>query len=574
MGTGLGVQWRRAAAAAATLTIAGLLGAAPVAAEQTSSTSTPSADTFVSSSAPGTTYGTTKQLEADASPMKVALLRFPVTGVGGGTVVRATLRLHVTDPSPVGGAVHLVDGAWSEATTWSSRPALGAAVASIGAVARGTWIEVDVTGAVTADGDVALGIASSSGDAAGYASRQSVNPAQLVVVVDDAAPPPPPPPVGEPVLSTVAGPLEGSSAPTAFANAHRIAVTAGGRELVVYGRHGLGVQLAWRDGAGPWSTTSRGEAADGMLITGTGTGDWPASIVVGRDGAGVEHAWAVFGGDATTSNKAVHLRRLSELDDPAGPLLEPTVVVAPAGAGAGLVDVALETGAPRGAVTWSARTASGTFEQRVAWFTDLDAATPAISAPLARSSGASGYLSGTLVPTPTGLALAYRNGANRLQVDHHLANDPVETWVTGAAGVVIPSKVHVSAVALDSGEVVATAVTNVTTPVQTVQRFTAAGAALPAELALSGYRDGSLATDGEAVWLVAVRVADGFVVSRQRAAGEAWAGADVVELGAEGGGGYAWPNVLREVDGLLRILVQGPAGSSSQRAVLSKIRPA
>jgi hypothetical protein len=546
----------------------------PASAENVVRTATPSADTFVASSAPGTSYGTIRQFEADGSPTKVALVRFPVTGVGSGTVVRATLRLYVTDASPVGGTVQAVAGPWTEATTWSTRPGLGAVVGDVGSAVKGTWVDVDVTAAVAADGDVALAITSPSSDAAGYASRQSANPPQLVVEVGpaDEPPPPPPPPTEGPTLSTVADPFEGSSAPTAYANTHRIARTAAGRELVVFGRHGLGVQLAWRDGTGAWSHVTRGGAVDGMLITSTGTGDWPASIVVGRDSAGVEHAWVAFGGDATTSNKPVYLRRISELDDAAGPVLDPTVVVSPAGNGAGLVDIALEVGAQRGAVTWSARTPTGTFEQRVAWFTDLDAAEPPVAAAAARSTGSSGYLSGTLVPTSTGLALAYRNGGNRLQVDHHRATDPIDVWTAGTAGMVVPSKAHVSAVALASGDVVATAVTNVSASVQTVQRFSSSGVPSPSELSLSGYRDGSLATDGLRTWLVALRVVDGAVVSRAWVNGS-WASEDRIEVGPEGGGGYAWPNALRQVDGSLRILVQGPAGSSAQRAVLSATRP-
>lgn len=530
---------------------------------------TPSADTFVSSSAPDTDYGRIKYLYADGSPTKISLLRFPVTGVSTGSVVRATLRLNVADGSPTGGTVHTVAPTWSESTTWSTRPAVGAAVAQIGAVAESTWTDIDVTSVVTADGDVDLAVVSTDSDGAAYASRQSVAPPQLVI---QFATDPSPDPGGEQLLAVVTGPLEGSSAPTAFANSHRIARTAAGRELVVHGRHGLGAQLAWRDGNGSWSYASRGSAYDGMLITGTGTGDWPASIVIGRDGDGVEHAWAAYGGDAATSNKPVYLRRISELDDPAGPVLGPPVVISPAGNGAGIVDIALEHAAARGAVTWAARNESGSFEQRVAWFTDLDVAESPVSPAIVRTAGSSGYRSGTLVSTPTGVALVYRNGVNRLQVDVHRASDPFDVWSSGGSGMVVPSKAHISAVALATGELVATAATNVTSSVQSVQVFSDAGTPSTPELTLSGYRDGTLATDGADVWMVAVRVDDGALVSRERNAGS-WSTIDVVVLGDEGGGGYGWPNLLREADDDLRIVVQGPAGSSVQRSVLSVVAP-
>jgi hypothetical protein len=568
--------WRRSRARAvlgAVMVVVTLLaGTGPASADAATLTVTASADTFVSSSAPNKSYGTIKQTFADASPVKQALLRFNLTGIGERLVVRATLRLTLANGSDDGGSVATVSGPWDETTTWSTRPVVdGAVLATIGAVGDSGVVDVDVTAAVLGDGPVSLAITSSSSDGVAYATRETLTPPQLVVEVDDGPPPPPPPPVEGPDLSVIAGSLEGSSAPSAYANNHHVAVTSLGRELVVYGRHQLGVQLAWRDASAAWSNVTRGAALDGMLLTGTGTGDWPASVVVGTDSAGVEHAWVAFGGDAATSSKPVLLRRISGLNDPAGPVIGPLVTVAPAGDGAGLVDLALVPGADGGAITWSARAGSA-YEQRVAFFDDLDVDEPAIGAPSTRSTGSSGYLSGTLIPTSTGIALAYRNGANRLQVDQYQVIDGVGTWTAGAAGVTVPSKSHVGAVALDSGEVLATTITDRTNGIITVQRFSATGQPVGIEAIFSGYREPSLASDGADAWLVAIRIADGYVISRHRATG-AWSSADVLEVGAEGGGGYAWPNLMRRPDGRLRFIVQGPAGSDRQRAVLGFQRP-
>ena len=58
------------------------------------------------------------------------------------------------------------------------------------------------------------------------------------------------------VSSTVAEPCEGSSDPTLYPNNHRLLVTSSGRWLALFDPAGSGLQLAWRDGAGAWSTKS------------------------------------------------------------------------------------------------------------------------------------------------------------------------------------------------------------------------------------------------------------------------------------------------------------------------------
>jgi hypothetical protein len=66
-----------------------------------------------------------------------------------------------------------------------------------------------------------------------------------------------------------------------------------------------------------------------------------------------------------------------------------------------------------------------------------------------------------------------------------------------------------------------------------------------------------------------IRASDGYVISRSFSAASGWSQSNAVEIGAEGGGNYAWPNVLRQADGRLRLIVRGPAGPSGQTAVLA-----
>jgi hypothetical protein len=126
-------------------------------------------------------------------------------------------------------------------------------------------------------------------------------------------------------------------------------------------------------------------------------------------------------------------------------------------------------------------------------------------------------------------------------------------------------------VGLASGEVLAAARTSSTVHNVKVIRFSGTGSTGTVDLELTGYLNPSIASDGANAWLVMVRDSDSFIVSRQFTPGSGWSTTDQVEVGDEGGGGYTWPNTLRETDGRLRFVFGGPhfPGSTTQRAVLS-----
>ncbi len=131
-------------------------------------------------------YGSAPDLLVDLSSQKDFLLRFDVTGVGTRAVAKATLRLWATDGSSSGGDFYLVtDNAWSESTvTWDNAPgAAGGPVGSLGAVAAGSWYELDVSALVTGDGPISFRAASTNPDGADYASKENIGnpPAQLVI---------------------------------------------------------------------------------------------------------------------------------------------------------------------------------------------------------------------------------------------------------------------------------------------------------------------------------------------------------------------------------------------------------
>jgi hypothetical protein len=146
---------------------------------------TSDADSRVDEASPTTNYGTSTELRVDAGTGAdiESFLRFTVSGVSG-TVTRATLRVYVTSGSVDGPDAHLTGTQWTETgITWSTRPArIGPVLADVGNVPSGTWIELDVTSAVTGNGVYSFVLATGSTDGTNLASRQNpTNKPQLVI---------------------------------------------------------------------------------------------------------------------------------------------------------------------------------------------------------------------------------------------------------------------------------------------------------------------------------------------------------------------------------------------------------
>jgi hypothetical protein len=147
-------------------------------------TFTPAADTYVQSDLPVSTFGSSVEFVVDDSPVRDTLLKFNVTGIGTRNVVSAKLRIYCLNPSPFGGTFYRVSNStWSEATVnWNNAPAADAtSLATLGAVAAGSWYEVDVTSLVSGDGTFSLKLSSTSADGAYYSSKEGTNAPQLVI---------------------------------------------------------------------------------------------------------------------------------------------------------------------------------------------------------------------------------------------------------------------------------------------------------------------------------------------------------------------------------------------------------
>jgi PKD repeat protein len=141
----------------------------------------------------------------DASRDWQSFVQFTVVGLTGAPNT-ATLRLWVTDASPDGGTVSTTDNGWSESgITWATAPAIGSTIGEVGSAASGTWVEVDVTTAISGNGTVSFVIASGNGNSVVYSSREGDQAPQLVLVTGSVPPPPPPAPVADFTASPTSG---------------------------------------------------------------------------------------------------------------------------------------------------------------------------------------------------------------------------------------------------------------------------------------------------------------------------------------------------------------------------------
>jgi PKD repeat protein len=150
---------------------------------------TPVADTHVDDLNPALSYGTLPDVEVDSAPeRREALLKFNLSGIDGRQVLGARLAMQqVDDPdgSPYGGDVHTVSSnSWTEATTWNTKPTLGAKLASFGPVVFGRGYEADLgTAAVMGDGLLSLGMRTPDANGSRWGSRESATPPRLIVEV-------------------------------------------------------------------------------------------------------------------------------------------------------------------------------------------------------------------------------------------------------------------------------------------------------------------------------------------------------------------------------------------------------
>jgi len=160
---------------------------------------TPFQDAYVRSSTPTTTYGSVSalRLRKSGSESLNSYLKFEVSGLTG-AMQSVTLRLYVTDAGSDGGSVYAVSNNYLGTNTswvqsglnWSNAPEIsGTALASVGAVTVGSWVEVDVTAAITGNGIFSFGLKNNSSNAVYYSSQEGSNKPVLIVQVNSLSMP-------------------------------------------------------------------------------------------------------------------------------------------------------------------------------------------------------------------------------------------------------------------------------------------------------------------------------------------------------------------------------------------------
>ena len=116
---------------------------------------------------------------------------FDVSGVSG-SVSSATLRLYAYDGSDSGGSVYSVGTGWDETTiTANNAPGIsGTALDTVGSVSNDTWVEYDVTAAVSGNGMVSFGLDSTSTNSLYFYNKEDSNPnhPELLIVTGGGTP--------------------------------------------------------------------------------------------------------------------------------------------------------------------------------------------------------------------------------------------------------------------------------------------------------------------------------------------------------------------------------------------------
>lgn len=148
---------------------------------------TPSADTFVKSSAPTTNFGTQTTLETDTGPKEISYFKFNLASLAGKKIVKATLILKVKGASSFTQTLRRgVNVNWSETgITYSNRPSFEAVISTFNAAPLNSLIQLGLTNAVNLrkGGNLSVGITSAGNDKAVFYSKESTstNRPQLII---------------------------------------------------------------------------------------------------------------------------------------------------------------------------------------------------------------------------------------------------------------------------------------------------------------------------------------------------------------------------------------------------------
>jgi chitodextrinase len=142
------------------------------------------ADTYVNSNSPSSNYGSLIKWYTDGSPVVHGYLQFTVSGLNGVVPLHAYLHVYANSSSNAGIYTYSVpDNSWGEKTiTYNNAPAFGALLGASGSFGSGTWLTIDVSSFITAEGTYSFGISTPGSTNISFAAKESgINGAYLVV---------------------------------------------------------------------------------------------------------------------------------------------------------------------------------------------------------------------------------------------------------------------------------------------------------------------------------------------------------------------------------------------------------
>ena len=178
-----------------------------------------SADSYVREAKPNNNYGTSASLYVDGvtGAHYESYLKFDLSGVSG-EVQNARLRVFVSNGSTEGPAVYMTETTWAEyGITWDTRPAQTSGMLDDkGVIDSNTWLEYDVTSAITGSGTYSFVFTKDAGDSSGFSSIEGGQPAELVVTIGAGSSPTETP---TPTATNTSLPPTDTPTPTATATA-------------------------------------------------------------------------------------------------------------------------------------------------------------------------------------------------------------------------------------------------------------------------------------------------------------------------------------------------------------------
>jgi uncharacterized protein YjdB len=162
-----------------------------VTAIQSAYTFSPSADAKVVSSAPSTNYGKSTKLEQRVgSDTRRGYLKFDVSGLSG-IIKSAKMRVYCLKTFSGGDSAYLVSNnykgttdPWTESgLKWNNAPSLpGTYLSKVASVSAYTWVEFDVTAAVTGNGVYSFALAHNASTLTYYSTKEAAQNQPVLVI--------------------------------------------------------------------------------------------------------------------------------------------------------------------------------------------------------------------------------------------------------------------------------------------------------------------------------------------------------------------------------------------------------